>query len=157
MIKKRRRVSNPLGSQAGFSLMEMLVVLAIMGLLAGLVLPRVMGALGKAKVETTKTQVDELAAALDFFQIDNGRYPSTSEGLAALITRPPGLATWNGPYLAKHEVPLDGWHHAFVYDAGSDTSESYSLASLGADGRTGGAGANADIVRENQPAEQAGQ
>jgi general secretion pathway protein G len=139
-------------AEAGFSLMELLVVLAIMGLLAGLVMPRVMAALGKAKVETTKTQIDQLATALDFFQIDNGRYPTSSEGLKALIERPSGLATWNGPYVAKNEIPADGWRRPLVYE---ESASSYSLYSLGADGKAGGGGANGDLGRlgaADQPA-----
>jgi general secretion pathway protein G len=143
---KLARAKRPLSASDGFSLMELLVVLAIMGLLAGLVLPRVMGALGKAKIDTTKTQVDQLSAALDFFQVDNGRYPNTGEGLEALIKRPDGLATWNGPYLAKNEIPLDGWHHPFIYQADQD-ADGYSITSLGADGKPGGTGANADVSR----------
>jgi general secretion pathway protein G len=141
---KRSRKERRLKAERGFSLMELLVVLAIMGMLAGLVLPRVMGALGKAKIETTKTQIDQLASALDFFQVDNGRYPTAAEGLQALVTRPPGLTSWNGPYVAKNEVPLDGWHHAFLYE---ENGSRYSLYSLGADGRAGGTGADSDLGR----------
>lgn len=130
--------------EAGFSLMELLVVLAIMGLLAALVTPRVMGALTKAKSQTTATQIDQLGAALDFFKVDNGRYPTSEEGLKALIEAPSGLATWNGPYLAKPQVPEDAWKRAFHYGTDGD---GYDLYSLGADGRAGGTGANADIGR----------
>ena len=147
---KRREIRGPSTPEAGFSLMELLVVLAIMGLLAGLVLPRVMGALGKAKIETTKTQIDQLAAALDFFQVDNGRYPSSSEGLEALVTRPPGLTSWNGPYVTKNDIPLDGWHHPFLYE---ESGSGYSLTSLGADGRAGGSGADSDVGRASQSSE----
>jgi general secretion pathway protein G len=142
-----RRLTAELIAEDGFSLMELLVVLAIMGLLAGLVLPRVMGALGKAKVETTTTQVDQLAAALDFFMVDNGRYPTDEEGLDALVKAPPGLSTWNGPYLAKSDIPEDGWNHPFKYESDDNSDEGYSLYSLGADGKNGGTGADKDLGR----------
>lgn len=135
---------SPFHSQAGFSLMELLVVLAIMGLLAAIVTPRVMGTLGKAKTQTTGTQVDQLGAALDFFKVDNGRYPTSEEGLKALIEAPSGLAAWNGPYLAKPQIPEDAWKRAYHYETDGD---SYDLYSLGADGREGGKGADADIGR----------
>lgn len=133
--------------QAGFSLMELLVVLSIMGMLAGLVMPRVMGALGKAKINTTEVQIDQLAAALDFFMVDNGRYPTSSEGLTALISAPAGLASWGGPYLAQSELPTDGWQQPFSYEADAGAPTSYNLYSLGADGRLGGKGAQSDLTR----------
>jgi general secretion pathway protein G len=153
---KARKPTFSAGSEDGFSLMELLVVLAIMGLLAGLVLPRVMGTLGKAKVQTTQSQIDLLATALDMFQVDNGRYPTASEGLQALVTRPPGLATWNGPYVARNGVPLDGWHHAFVYQSTPDGAGGFAIYSLGADGRTGGTGADADIGRSTLAQDDSG-
>jgi general secretion pathway protein G len=133
-----------LRSADGFSLMELLVVLAIMGLFATMVLPHMMGALGKAKNETTATQIEQISAALDYFKIDNGRYPTTDEGLQALVTAPAALTTWNGPYLAKPELPVDGWKHPFQYQLDGD---SFALYSLGADGKPGGTGADADIGR----------
>lgn len=129
-------------SADGFSLMELLVVLAIMGLLATLVMPHVMGALGKAKAQTTGTQVEQLSAALDMFNVDNGRYPTTEEGLEALVKAPAGLDSWKGPYLAKPTLPVDAWKHPFQYETKGDT---YALYSLGADGETGGIGKNADL------------
>jgi general secretion pathway protein G len=130
-----------LQSADGFSLMELLVVLAIMGLLATLVLPHVMGALGKAKTQTTDSQIEQLGAALDMFKVDNERYPTTEEGLAALVEAPAGLATWGGPYLAKQSPPLDAWKRPFHYEFKRD---SYALYSLGADDRIGGTGDDAD-------------
>jgi general secretion pathway protein G len=131
-------------NEAGFNLMELMVVLAIMALLATLVLPHAMGALGKAKAGTAKTQVEQLSAALDFFKVDNGRYPSAEEGLKALVEAPSGLSTWNGPYLSKPEIPLDSWKRPFVYEP---QGESFALFSLGADGKPGGTGENADRGR----------
>jgi general secretion pathway protein G len=130
--------------ETGFSLMELLVVLAIMGLLAAIVTPKVMGTLGKAKTQTTGTQIDQLGAALDFFKVDNGRYPTREEGLKALIDAPSGLASWNGPYLAKPDLPQDAWSRAFHYES---DGEGYDLYSFGADGREGGTGGDADIGR----------
>ncbi len=133
-----------LATADGFSLMELLVVLSIMGLLATMVLPHMMGALGKAKNETTATQIEQISAALDYFKVDNGRYPTTEEGLQALVAAPPGLTSWNGPYLAKPELPVDGWKHPFQYETSGDA---FALYSFGADGKLGGTGGDADIGR----------
>lgn len=128
--------------------MELIVVLAILGLLAALVTPRVMGALGKAKVSTTEVQIEQISGALEFFFIDNGRYPTAQEGLEGLVAAPGNLATWNGPYLAKSEVPADGWKRPFTYEpAGKDEAKPYYLYSLGADGRPGGTGNDRDVGR----------
>ena len=144
MLVPMKHIRSGAQGEAGFNLMELMVVLAIMALLATLVLPHAMGALGKAKTGTTQTQIEQLSAALDFFKVDNGRYPTGEEGLKALIDAPPGLSSWNGPYLAKPEIPQDSWKRAFIYEPTGDT---FALYSLGADGRPGGAGENADRGR----------
>lgn len=133
-------------SDAGFTLIELLVVLVILGLLAAIAGPRVIGYLGGARSDTARVQLGALEQALDLYRLDVGQYPSTEEGLAALIRAPSGSTWWAGPYLGRSEVPLDPWGHDFVYRApGSDGP--YDLYTLGADNRPGGSGEDAPIGR----------
>lgn len=120
----------------------MLVVVAIVGLLIGLVGPAAMRQLQSSRGTTAEAQISQLRAALDIFALDVGRYPSESEGLAALVANPGGLAAWNGPYLRDGRLPEDPWGNAFVYSA---NSSGVKILSLGADGRAGGDGQDADI------------
>lgn len=129
----------------GFSLVEMLVVLAIAGMILGLVGPRVMKHLGGAKSDTGKLQIEELGGALDLFYLENDRYPQTQEGLLALIENPAGLNKWNGPYLKKKKIPVDPWGNEFQYQSPGQNG-SYDLFSYGADNAPGGEGDNRDIV-----------
>lgn len=128
----------------GFTLMELLVVMVIIGLLAGYVGPRLFGQIGKSEVKVTRAQIDALQKALDQFRLDVGRYPSTDQGLAALVERPAGEARWAGPYLAK-AVPLDPWGQPYQYRAPGQHGE-YDLQSFGKDGRPGGQGEAADLT-----------
>lgn len=123
-------------AQAGFSLVEMLVVLAIIGLLVGLVGPRVLGYLSDSKLKTAKIQIDSTAAALDLFFLDNGRYPTTSENINALVQKPGNLGTWNGPYLRGGIAPKDPWGNPYVYRSPGQHGQ-YDLYSLGPEGREG--------------------
>lgn len=129
----------------GFTLIELLVVLMILGLLAGLVGPRVLKYLGSAKSDTAKMQVAELSAGLDLFYLELGRYPTTDEGLTALVEQPTGVIGWRGPYLKKTTVPLDPWGQSYHYQFPGDNGE-YDLYSLGSDRTTGGDGEGMDIV-----------
>jgi general secretion pathway protein G len=128
----------------GFTLLELLVVMVIIGLLAGFVGPRFFAQIGKSEVKTAKAQVDALGKALDQYRLDMGRYPGTEEGLTALNQQPEGNARWAGPYLKK-SVPLDPWGNAYVYKAPGEHGD-YDLLSLGKDGQPGGTGEAADIV-----------
>jgi len=128
----------------GFSLIELLVVLVILGLLAAVVGPRVMNELGGAKADTTRLQIKELGAALDIFSLDVGRYPSSEEGLESLIIEPGNSKNWNGPYLKKKTIPVDGWGNDFSYKSPGDNGD-YDLYSLGKDKAQGGEKENADI------------
>lgn len=129
---------------AGFTLLELLVVMVIIGLLAGLVAPRYFGQLGKSNTKVAKAQISSLEQALDQFRLDVGRYPTTDEGLESLNRAPAGVDGWSGPYLKKG-IPLDPWGHAYLYQQPGSNAE-LDLYSYGKDGRAGGTGENADVV-----------
>jgi len=129
---------------AGFTLLELLVVMVIIGLLAGFVAPRYFAQVGKSQAKVARAQIVSLEQALDQFRLDVGRYPSTEEGLAALNEAPASLEGWAGPYLRK-AVPMDPWGRPYVYEQPGQNTE-IDLASLGKDGRPGGSGEDADIV-----------
>ena len=128
----------------GFTLLELLVVIVIIGLLAAYVGPKYFAQLGKSEVTVAKAQIEAFEKSLDTYRLDVGRYPTTEEGLAALLVAPPAAGTrWNGPYLKK-AVPLDPWGHAYQYRAPGSKGE-YDIVSMGKDGQPGGSGENADI------------
>lgn len=133
----------------GFTLIEILVVITVIAIMAGLVAPMVFRNVGDAKVSATKAQIELFALALDAYRLDNDFYPSTMQGLQALRSRPDGepeARNWRGPYLRK-EVPLDPWGRAYVYTSpGQANGESYDLLSHGRDGTVGGTGEDWDIT-----------
>ena len=135
-------------TRPGFTLIEILVVIAVISLLAALVAPNVFRHVGTAKDASAKTQIEMLGAALDAYRLDNGRYPTTAQGLEALWEEPtaePRPSNWRGPYLRK-EVPADPWGSPYLYVSPGEEHESgYDLVSYGADGEAGGEGENADI------------
>jgi general secretion pathway protein G len=128
----------------GFTLIELLVVLIILGLLSALVAPKFFGKIEKAKIKTAKAQIELLGAALDDFRLDNGRYPTTEEGLNALREKPGDLETWDGPYLPK-PVPMDPWGRPYHYQCPGEHGD-YDLFSYGKDGVEGGEKDDQDIV-----------
>lgn len=130
--------------QNGFSLIELLVVLVILGLLMGVVAPQVMKNVGKAKSDSARLQIADLGAALDLYYLELGDYPSTAQGLSALITQPGESANWNGPYLKKKKVPKDPWNRDFQYKSPGENG-SYDLYTLGKDNKAGGTKEDADI------------
>lgn len=143
------RTRRPRRASAGFTLIELLVVLVILGLLLGLVGPQVLGYLGTAKSDTASLQIKNLAATLDLFRLDIGRYPTQEEGLAALAAQPKGTEStngWNGPYVKGGAVPQDPWQRAYIYRFPGEHGQPYDLFSLGADGREGGEDENQDIT-----------
>jgi general secretion pathway protein G len=128
----------------GFTLLELMVVLLILGLLASIAAPRVSQYLRKAKVGTAKIQVDALGAAVDAFHLDTDRFPTTTEGLHALLERPEGLSTWDGPYLKKRDSLIDPWGQPYSYRNPGRNGE-FDILSLGSDHREGGDGDARDI------------
>ena len=131
--------------QAGFTLIELLVVRVIIGLLATLVAPNFIGQSEKAKPKAARVQLENLRNALDMFQLDVGRYPTTEEGLESLRVRPNSAPRWAGPYL-RDEIPVDPWSRPYVYRSPGEGGGNYDIGSYGADGRAGGDQLNADIV-----------
>jgi general secretion pathway protein G len=135
--------------QRGFTLLELLVVLAILGLLIGLVAPAALKQLGSAKEKIAHQSIERLGSVLDIYKLDVGIYPTTDEGLQALIARPPGQQRWNGPYLKGERVPEDPWGRPFQYHSPSQRpGHEYDLYSLGPTGQPGGTGDNAAIFND---------
>ena len=143
IMKKSNKVLVKTG-QKGFTLIEILVVLAIIGLLAGLIGPQVMKQFSSSKPKAARLQIEGLVSALELYRLDIGRYPSSEQGLSALIQSPDGVKNWNGPYLRKKTIPTDPWSAPYKYVYPGLKSD-IDVFSLGADGRSGGKDDNADI------------
>ncbi len=143
MLQVKNGSANQAAKQAGFTLLELLVVMVIIGLLASYVGPKYFAQIGKSEVKTAKAQIDSLGKALDQYRIDTGHYPSTENGMAALNAAPANEPKWQGPYLKK-KVPNDPWDHPYIYKAPGEHGD-YDLISLGNDGAAGGTGEAADI------------
>jgi general secretion pathway protein G len=138
MAQRRRR-------QRGFTLIEIMVVMVIIGLLMALVGPNLIGRSEKAKVQAAAMQIERLGTVLDTYRLDTGRYPTSQEGLAALVQKPSSSERWDGPYLTKG-IPKDPWNRPYVYRSPGDQGRPYDLYSLGADGAPGGQGDNRDVT-----------
>jgi general secretion pathway protein G len=147
MIALRNRVlaARRSDGQSGFTLIELLVVLAILGMIVAFVTPQVLKYLGRAKTDSARIQIENIAGALDLFRLDVGRYPTQTEGLEALIEHPVGVDSWNGPYLKQKGLPPDPWSRPYIYKIPGDHGE-YDLYTLGADGVPGGTGENQDVT-----------
>lgn len=131
-------------SGAGFTLLELLVVIVIIGLLAGLVVPRYFDTVGKSKAKIVRAQMDSFEKALEQYRLDVGTLPSQEHGLQALMVAPAGISQWQGPYLKK-AIPADPWGHAYVYKLSANRRD-VDIISLGADGQPGGSGEDKDIA-----------
>jgi general secretion pathway protein G len=132
-------------TQSGFTLLELLVVLGIIAMLAGIVGPQVMKHMGESKIKAAKVQIEDLASTLDMYKLDLGSYPTTEEGLNALIESPDSSKRWNGPYLRKSKIPLDPWQNEYHYVSPGEHGK-FDLSSWGADGKEGGEGEDQDLV-----------
>jgi general secretion pathway protein G len=135
-------------SSAGFTLLELLVVIVIIGLLAAFVAPKYFGQIGRSKTQIAKAQIESFDKALDQYRIDTGHYPAGEAGLVALFVQPANEGNWHGPYLKKG-IPMDPWGNAYVYKMPGSEGREYELISYGGDGQQGGSDENADIVNWN--------
>jgi general secretion pathway protein G len=129
--------------ERGFTLLELLVVIVIIGLLAGYVAPRYFSQVGRSEIQVAKAQIESIEKALDQYRLDMRRYPSAEEGLQVLVAKPENASAWSGPYLKK-AVPSDPWGHPYVYRTPGQKGE-FELFSYGRDGKPGGTGEDADI------------
>ncbi len=141
----RSRDKKTISQKAGFTLLEMVLVLALIGLMAALVGPRLFGALDRGQRQTAIGQMALLGSALDLYRLDTGRLPSTQEGLAALLSSPTGTQNWRGPYLRADHLPKDPWGNLYLYRLAPESAAGYRIKSLGADGAEGGEGNAEDI------------
>src|SRR5215472_9863948 len=142
---KRRSKRSINAGEHGFTLVEILVVITIIGLIMALVGPRVLNYLTESKVKATRIQIESFSSALDLYYLDMGRYPTSAEGLSALVQPSGSVSGWNGPYLKGVSVPNDPWGHAYVYRSPGERA-AYEIISYGSDGQAGGTGTAADIV-----------
>jgi general secretion pathway protein G len=144
-MPRRLFYPNPNSGVAGFTLLELLVVLVILGLLAAVATPQVMKYLARAKTQSAGVQIHNLASALDLYRLDIGRYPTAEEGLTSLVEAPTALLVWNGPYVKKREMLVDPWGRPYNYRMPGEHGE-YDLYTFGADNTAGGQGENQDVT-----------
>jgi len=145
----RFRSTSRISRQTGMTLVELLVVLVILGLIAGLVGPRVLDQLGGAKSKTAAVQLSDFEQGAELFKLDVGRFPTEQEGLQALVEKPSSAPGWNGPYLKERTLPKDPWGNDYLYKY-PDENGDLQVYSLGADGTEGGEGENADVMLRDQ-------
>lgn len=141
---KKHTTPPPSRAPRGFTLIELVMVLVIIGVILAMVGPRVFSSLGRANTERAKVQIEQIGSALELYKLDTGRYPNTQEGLGALLAAPSGIANWNGPYLKDPKHLKDPWSADFRYRSPGEKG-GYDLVSLGADGKEGGEGENKDV------------
>ena len=142
----RTRQIGPASLQVGFTLLELLVVILIIGLLTGIVAPRFLGQVSRSEATAARSQLDAFDKALQAYRIDTGRFPSAAQGLKALVVQPPDEARWHGPYM-RDDIPVDPWGGVYQYRSPGTGSKEYDLLSYGRDRAPGGTGEDADILR----------
>lgn len=130
--------------EAGFTLLELLVVMVIMVMLAGFIAPRVLAYVGTSKAKAAKVQIQGLSSALQLYKLDTGKYPTTAQGLKALVRKPAGVRNWAGPYLSDDVIPMDPWGNKYRYKY-PGTKKRFDIVSLGGNGQRGGDGEDADV------------
>jgi general secretion pathway protein G len=130
--------------QSGFTLLELLVVLGIIAMLAGIVGPQVMKHMGESKTKAAKVQIEDLSATMDMYKLDAGSYPNSQQGLQALIEAPDNAKRWNGPYLSKSKIPLDPWQNEYHFVSPGEHGK-FDIFSYGADDKEGGEGEDRDV------------
>ena len=140
-----KRINSARGSR-GFSLLELLVVLLLLGAFAGIFAPKIFGQAEKAKRNAAKLEIDQIGQGLDLYKLEIGRYPTTQEGLQALIAAPSGVSNWSGPYLKRNTVPKDPWNTEYKYVSPGDQNRPYDIVSFGSDQKEGGDGDGKDIT-----------
>lgn len=143
-MKQLKQMKHKMNANRGFTLLELLVVMVIIGLLVSIVGPKYFGQLGKSEVKTAKAQINAFRKALDVYRLDTGHYPDSQAGLGALLVAPANESKWQGPYLQKN-IPNDPWDKPYIYRIPGEKSE-LDIISYGADGRSGGTEENADII-----------
>ena len=141
MVPNRLKRAN----ERGMTLIEILVVLVLLAVIMSVVAGNYLGRGEKAKADAAKIEISQIAQTLDLYKLEIGRYPTTQEGLQALIAAPAGVTNWNGPYWKRSAVPKDPWGNEYKYYSPSQSGASYEIVSLGADGKEGGEGPNKDI------------
>ena len=150
MFKFARRRVRDLRSDRGYTLTEMLVVIGIIGLIAAVLTPGLLGQLDRARAKTGQMQLETIAAGVEMFRSDVGRYPTKDEGLNALLAEPSGTSGWTGPYLKNAKLMQDPWNRPVSYDISAD-GQTFAVRSLGADGQVGGSGLNRDLQAPAAP------
>ncbi len=141
-----RRVRIFRQSAEGFTLIEIIIVIVIIGLIMAAAGNRIFGKAEQAKAGLAKSHIAEIAAQLDLYKLETGRYPSSAEGLKALVQAPSGVANWNGPYVKNADAIKDTWNNEMIYRSPGSDNRGFEIISLGADGKEGGEGANKDIT-----------
>jgi general secretion pathway protein G len=136
-------------SRRGFTLIELLVVILILSILAALIIPRLVARTSDAKIAAAKTDISTFSSLLQQYQVDNGKFPSTEDGLQALVTKPGDATNWKGPYDTKGSIPNDPWGNAYVYQSPGPSGQDFLITSYGSDGQPGGDGDAADITSDD--------